>query len=86
MSVVAVRGVPEDVLVPVVEGIHARPGEPQPHLQLAHVARKSGVPPGAARDTLVTGTDHVPGGGSDVGMLGGVVHQLQGTRSDACGT
>src|SRR5215467_11897093 len=80
--VVAVSGMAENPFVFFVKGVHGRPGERDPRLQLARVVRQVDVLPCPSRSALLACSDDVPGGESEVGVPRGVVGGIEGVWRD----
>ena len=73
---VAVGGMAQDPFVFFVEGVHSRPGERDPRLQLARVDGQVHMLPCSSRRALLACSDGVPGRESEVGMPRGVLGAL----------
>src|SRR2546428_11290495 len=81
-AVVAVGGMAQDPFVCFVEGLHGRPGERAPRLQLARVDGQVHVLPCPSRRALLACSDGVPGRESEVGMPRGVLGGLEAVWRD----
>src|SRR5262249_51351641 len=81
-TVIAVSGMAENPFVFFVKGVHGRPRERDPRLQLARVVRQVDVLPCPSRRALLACSDNVPGSESEVGVPRGVVGGFEGIWSD----
>src|SRR6266849_5152679 len=81
-AVIAVGGMAHDSLVLFVEGVHGRPCERNPSLQLLCVGGQAGVLPCPSRRTLVARTHGVPGSEAEVAVLRGMAGEFQSAWSD----
>src|SRR5213594_2156024 len=81
-AVVTVGGMAKDPFVFFVEGVHGRPGERDPLLELTRVDRQVHVLPCPSLRALLTRSDGEPGCESEVGMARGVIGALQAVWRD----
>src|SRR5262249_9118149 len=81
-TVIAVGGMAQNALVLFEEGIHGRPRERNPTLQLLRVSGQVRVLPCRSRRAFLTRAHREPGGRAEVRMLRGVVRAFQSTLAD----
>src|SRR5215469_3248195 len=81
-AVVAVGSMAHDPFVLFVEGVHGRPGECNPFLQVSRVGGQVDVLPRPSRRALFAGSNGVPRRESEVGVPGGMLSALYGVWRD----